>query len=178
MLTENRKPFLAFSAILMVLFLSASGAWAEESSDSQEIPAVEDTPGTEDPFEGKPPVADQFKQFSNEIALRVHQEIQQLLDKELKALRKARDDNRYTVEERIAKHEQLIKENPNNGEAHFALGEVYDEMRDGANAILHTRMAEQLFKEQKNVKGLAESRRSLRWFYEKYDYKEEDFLLN
>ena len=51
-------------------------------------------------------------------------------------------------------------------------------MRAGANAIVHTQIAELLFKEQKNTIGLAKSRRNLRRFFEKYDYKKEDFLLN
>lgn len=167
MITEHRKFRWAFLAVLVFSFLCASSVWADEEPDIEE-----------DPFEGKPPVSDQFKQFSNEIALRVHQEIQQLLDKELKTLRKAREENRYTHEERIAKQEGILKNEPTNAAAHFALGAVYDEMRDGANAIIHTQKAAEFYKKQQNVKGLAESRRHLRWFYDKYGYKEEDFLLN
>jgi hypothetical protein len=132
----------------------------------------------EDPFEGKPPLADQLKQFSDEIARRVHQELQELLDRELKVLQEERKRNRYTVEERIAKQEGIIKDNPENAAAHFALGEAYDDMRAGANAIVHTQIAEHLFKEQENKIGLAESRRNLRRFFDKYGYKREDFLLN
>ncbi len=159
-----------FSGLLAAVFLSvlcASSVWAE--ADDGEM---------EDPFEGKPPLADQIKEFSDEIAKRVHKELQELLDKELRVLKKERKKNRYTVEERIIKQEGIIKDDPKNAEAHFALGEVYDETRDGANAIVHTQIAEQLFKEQKNKKGLAESRRNLRWFFEKYGYKPEDFMLN
>jgi hypothetical protein len=132
----------------------------------------------EDPFEGKPPLADQLKQFSDEIARRVHQELQELLDRELKVLQEERKRNRYTVEERIAKQEGIIKDDPENAAAHFALGEAYDDMRAGANAIVHTQIAEHLFKEQENKIGLAESRRNLRRFFDKYGYKREDFLLN
>ena len=130
------------------------------------------------PFEGKPPLTDQLKQFSDEIAKRVHQELQELLDKELKVLQKERNKNRYTAEERIAKQEGIIKDDPKNTEDHFALGEAYAEIRAGANAIVHTQIAELLFKEQKNTIGLAKSRRNLRRLFEKYDYKREDFLLN
>jgi len=159
-----------FSGLLAAVFLSvlcASSVWAE--ADDGEM---------EDPFEGKPPLADQIKEFSDEIAKRIHKELQELLDKELKVLKKERKKNRYTVEERIMKQEGIIKDDPKNAKAHFALGEVYDEIRDGANAIVHTQIAEQLFKEQKNKMGLAESRRNLRWFFEKYGYKPEDFMLN
>ncbi len=167
MAKENYKRFSAILTALVFSFMCASSVWAEEEEKEME-----------DPFEGKPPVADQIKEFSNEIAKRVHKEIQELLDKELKVLKEERNKKRYTVEERIAKQEGIIKDNPQNAEAHFALGEVYDEVRDGANAIVHTQIAEQLFLEQKNKHGLAESRRNLRWYFEKYEYKPEDFLIN
>lgn len=167
MFTRNCKGFSAILAALIFSLLCASNVWAEEEDKEME-----------DPFEGKPPVVDQIREFSNEIARRVHKELQELLDKELKVLKKERNKRRYTVEERIAKQEGIIKDNPQKAEAHFALGEVYDEVRDGANAIVHTQIAEQLFREQKNKQGLAESRRSLRWFFEKYEYKPEDFLIN
>jgi hypothetical protein len=147
--------------------MCVSSVWADEENDEME-----------DPFEGKPPLADQIEEFSNELAKRFHKELQELLDKELRVLKEERAKNRYTVEERLAKQEALIKDNPQNADAHYTLGEVYDEIRDGANAIVHTQIAEQLFKEQKNKKGVAESRRNLRWYFEKYGYKREDFLLN
>ncbi len=167
MMTEKNKPWLALLAVLVFSLMCGSSVWAEEEGAEME-----------DPFEGKPPLADQLEQFSNEIARRVHQELQELLDKELKILQEERKKNRYTVEERIAKQEEIIKDDPKNAEAHFALGEAYDEVRAGANAIVHTQIAELLFKEQENKIGLAESRRNLRRFFEKYGYKREDFLLN
>jgi hypothetical protein len=167
MVTKNNKPWSALSAALVFSLVCASNVGAEEAGEEME-----------DPFEGKPPLADQLEQFSNEIARRVHQELQELLDKELKVLQEERRKNRYTVEERIAKQEKIIKDDPKNAEAHFALGETYDDMRAGANAIVHTQIAELLFKEQENTIGLAESRRNLRKFFEKYGYKKEDFLLN
>lgn len=167
MTIEKNKPRSAFLAVLMFSLICVSSSWA-----------IEDGGEMEDPFEGKPPLADQLKQFSDEIARRVHQELQELLDKELRVLQEERKKNRYTAEERIAKQEAIIKDDPKNAEAHLALGEAYDEMRAGANAIVHTQIAELLFKEQKNKVGLAESRRNLRRFFEKYEYKKEDFLLN
>ena len=167
MMTEKNKPWSALLAALVFSLICGSSSWANEGGEEME-----------DPFEGKPPLADQLKQFSDEIAKRVHQELQELLDKELKVLQEERKKSRYTSEERIAKQEGIIKDDPKNAEAHFALGEAYDEMRAGANAIVHTQIAELLFKEQKNTIGLAKSRRNLRRFFEKYDYKKEDFLLN
>ncbi len=159
-----------FSGMLAALVLSglcASNVWAV--ADDEEM---------EDPFEGKPPLVDQIREFSNEIARRFHKELQELLYKELKVLREERKKSRYTAEERIVKQEGIIKDDPKNAEAHFALGKVYDEIRAGANAIVHTQIAEQLFKEQENREGLARARRNLRWYFEKYGYKPEDFLLN
>jgi len=167
MVTEKNKPWSALLVVLVFSLMCVSSVWAEEDGENME-----------DPFEGKPPLADQLKQFSDEIARRVHQELQELLDRELKVLQEERKRNRYTVEERIAKQEGIIKDDPENAAAHFALGEAYDDMRAGANAIVHTQIAEYLFKEQENKIGLAESRRNLRRFFDKYGYKREDFLLN
>jgi hypothetical protein len=167
MVIQKNKPWSALLAVLVFSLVCVTSVWAEE--DGEEM---------EDPFEGKPPIADQLEQFSNEIAKRVHQELQELLDKELKVLQEERKKNRYTVEERIAKQEEIIKNDPKNAAAYFALGEAYDEIRAGANAIVHTQIAEQLYKEQENKIGLAESRRNLRRFFEKYGYQKEDFLLN
>ncbi|MEE9498413.1 MAG: hypothetical protein V3V24_03680 [Nitrospinaceae bacterium] len=167
MVTEKNKPWSALLVVLVFSLMCVSSVWAEEDGENME-----------DPFEGKPPLADQLKQFSDEIARRVHQELQELLDRELKVLQEERKRNRYTVEERIAKQEGIIKDDPENAAAHFALGEAYDDMRAGANAIVHTQIAEHLFKEQENKIGLAESRRNLRRFFDKYGYKREDFLLN
>lgn len=167
MATENSKPWSVWFGALVFSLMCVSSVWA--GGESKEM---------EDPFEGKPPLADQLQQFSDEIAKRIHQELQELLDKELKVLQEERKRNRYTAEERIAKQEGIIKGDPQNAEAYLALGEAYDETRAGANAIVHTQIAERLFKEQRNKIGLAESRRNLRRFFEKYGFKKEDFLLN
>ena len=167
MVTETNKLQAGMWAVLVFSLMCISNVWAEENREE-----------AEDPFEGKPPIADQLKQFSDELAKRVHQELQELLDKELKVLQEERKKRRYTAEERVAKQEGIIKDDPQNAKAHLALGEAYDELRAGTNAIVHTQIAEHLFKEQKNKIGLAESRRNLRIFFEKYGFKKEDFLLN
>jgi hypothetical protein len=167
MVIDKGKPWSVLFAILVFSLMCVSSVWAEEDDGEME-----------DPFEGKPPLADQLQQFSDELAKRVHQELQEMLDKELKVLQEERKRSRYTVEERIAKQEGIIKDDPQNANAHLALGEAYDQLRAGANAIVHTQIAERLFREQKNKIGLAESRRNLRRLFEKYGFKEEDFLLN
>ena len=167
MVTEKNRSWSGLCLVLVFSLMCASSVWAEE--DSAEM---------EDPFEGKPPIADQLKQFSDELARRVHQELQELLDNELKVLKEERNKKRYTVEERVAKQEGIIRDDPQNARAHLALGQAYDELRAGANAIVHTQIAEHLFKEQKDKIGLAQSRRNLRIYFEKYGFKKEDFLLN
>ena len=167
MRTKKNKPGRVLLAVLIFSLMCVSNVWAGENREEME-----------DPFEGKPPIADQLKQFSDELAKRVHQELQELLDRELKVLQEERKKSHYTAEERVAKHEGIIKDDPQNAKAHLALGEAYDELRAGANAIVHTQIAEHLFKEQENVIGLAQSRRNLRRFFKKYDFKKEDFLLN
>ncbi|NIQ01811.1 MAG: hypothetical protein GWM98_16580 [Nitrospinaceae bacterium] len=168
MATQKYRPLKAGLAAAAFTLMCVSGVWANEQ-DSDEL---------EDPFEGQPPVADQMLKFSNEIGKLIHREFQEFMDKELKRLKEERKKQSYSTEEKLAKYEGIVKENPQNAEAHFALGETYDEMREGASAIIHTQIAEQLFLEQKNLKGVAESRRNLRWFYEKYRFKPEDFVIN
>ncbi len=75
------------------------------------------------------------------------------------------------------KYLQALKRNPADADAHFAMGEIYDRLGEGAQAIIHTQKAEELFASQNNVKGLAESRRNLRKFYKKYGFHPEDFKL-
>ena len=178
MILVKNKWILGILLGLMVFHLPVSAVFAENEEMAPKTLEMESGEEMEDPFEGKPPLADQLREFSNEIARRMHHELQEMLDQELRVLREESRKNSYTAEERIAKQEGLIRDNPQNAEAHFALGEAYDDIRDGANAIIHTQIAEHLFKEQKNVKGVAESRRNLRLFLDKYRFKEEDFLLN
>jgi len=70
-----------------------------------------------------------------------------------------------------------IKHGSRDPETFISLARLYDRMQDGANAIINARKAEKIFVDQKNVKGTAEARRSLRHYFEKYNYKPEDFEL-
>ena len=73
MAIKSKNPWSVFLAVFVFSLMCVSSVWAGEESEEME-----------DPFEGKPPLADQLQQFSDEIAKRVHQELQELLDKELK----------------------------------------------------------------------------------------------
>lgn len=103
--------------------------------------------------------------------------VNQFLERELKRLRKDREEPREGLGGQIEKFKQEIKRGSNDPETYFSLAELYDRMEDGANAIINAKKAEKIFVEQKNVRGTAEARRSLRHYFEKYDYKPEDFEL-
>ena len=72
MMNEKNKPWSVLLAVLIFSLMCVSYVWAEVNREE-----------AEDPFEGKPPIADQLEQFSDELAKRVHQELQELLVKEL-----------------------------------------------------------------------------------------------
>lgn len=99
------------------------------------------------------------------------------LEKELQRLRKDEAVPRESLSVQIQKYEDDVKRGPNDPNAFFTLSGLYDKMGDGANAIINAKKAEKIFVEQKNVKGAAEARRGLRHYFEKYDYKPEDFEL-
>ena len=77
----------------------------------------------------------------------------------------------------LAEKLKVIRDEPENARAHFEIGVLYDQLNDGASAIIHSRIAERLFIQQKDVKGTAETRRNLRHYFKKYDFQPEDFVL-
>ena len=103
--------------------------------------------------------------------------VNHFLERELERLRKDREKPRESLSDQIEKFKQEIKRGSNDPKTYFSLAGLYDRMEDGANAIINAKKAEKIFVEQKNVRGAAEARRSLRHYFEKYDYKPEDFEL-
>ena len=103
--------------------------------------------------------------------------VNHFLERELERLRKDREEPRENLGVQIERYEDEIKRGSNDPKTFFSLAELYDRVEDGANAIINAKKAEKLFVEQKNVRGAAEARRSLRHYFEKYDYKPEDFEL-
>jgi hypothetical protein len=71
-----------------------------------------------------------------------------------------------------------VEMNLKDPDAHFSQGEIYDSYEKGTDAILHERLADKYYSTDKNIKGIAELRRILRNYYEKYDFKPEDFQLD
>jgi len=140
------------------------------------IPAV--------PFAGDAPPApderrieEQLKELGDELHNKLLASIRQLLDKEITRLRTGRNAVEEATRKQIASLEGILKTDPDNADAHFEAGELYDQVGDGASAIIHTHRAEQLFAAAKNAKGVAEARRELRRYYRKYDFRTEDFDL-
>jgi hypothetical protein len=103
--------------------------------------------------------------------------VNHFLEKELTRLRKNKAEPKEGLTGQIEKYQDEIKHGSRDPETFFALARLYDRMQDGAGAIINAKKAEKIFVDQKNVKGTAEARRSLRHYFEKYNYKPEDFEL-
>ncbi len=103
--------------------------------------------------------------------------VNHFLEKELTRLRKNKEEPRENLKGQIEKYNDEVKHGSNDPETFLSLARLYDQMKDGANAIIYAKKAEKIFMSQKNVKGTAEARRSLRHYFEKYSYKPEDFEI-
>ncbi|VAX28749.1 hypothetical protein MNBD_NITROSPINAE05-690 [hydrothermal vent metagenome] len=103
--------------------------------------------------------------------------VNHFLEKELTRLRKDKAEPKEGVKNQIEKYQAELKQGSRDPETFIALARLYDRMQDGAGAIINAKKAEEIFVNQKNVKGTAEARRSLRQYFEKYNYKPEDFDL-
>ena len=103
--------------------------------------------------------------------------VNNFLENELRRMRKKKEEPGESLDGQIEKYEQEVKLGAKDPDTFFSLASLYDRTGDGANAIINAKKAEKIFVEQKNVKGTAEARRSLRFYFEKYDYKPEDFEL-
>lgn len=122
-------------------------------------------------------IEQKIQQLSEEWQRHFVDAVNHFLEKELERLRKNKDDPRENLDGHIKKYEEEVKSGSDNPDTFFSLARLYDRMNDGANAIINAKKAEKLFVAEKNVKGAAEVRRSLRHYLEKYDYKLEDFDL-
>jgi predicted RND superfamily exporter protein len=116
--------------------------------------------------------------FGKEFEKKMIETIKQMLDSQIQRMDKNAQKNEEENKAHIEKLNRDIKQNPNSAESHFSLGETYDSLGDGANAILSTLKAEELFLNSKDRAGVAKCRRALRDYYAKYDYKPEDFKIS
>ncbi|MFQ5451614.1 MAG: hypothetical protein ACE5E9_13385 [Nitrospinaceae bacterium] len=66
---------------------------------------------------------------------------------------------------------------PENEAAHWNLALLFDIRHEAEEAIIHMKKAEQLFIKKEDVKGVANARKKLRQYYQKYGYQPADFKL-
>jgi len=121
-------------------------------------------------------IEEEVKKIGKELARTLIQELKGL-ENELKRLNQHRQQDRRPLEDRLNELKGRLQGDPENAEAHFKMGEIFDSLGDGASAIIHTQQAESLFAQQKQVKGVAEARRNLRRYFNKYGFQRDDFIL-
>jgi cytochrome c-type biogenesis protein CcmH/NrfG len=156
--------FLLKCLIVSVLtFLVATVTWAEHDQSE-----------TDSSHENQ---EESIVEMGEELAHAFFERLNRLLERELKRLRKEIPPSDEELRDQIKQYEAEIAKNPDIPESRFILGQIYDEMGDGASAIIQTKMAEDLYAREKNIKGIAECRRSLRKFYADYGYEPGDFIL-
>jgi len=117
-------------------------------------------------------------EFGREFEKKLLETIQQMLDDQIQKMEKNKQKTDRENKALIEKFNQDLKQNPDNAQTYFSLGEAYDSIGDGANAIINTLKAEEIFLQQKDRSGVAKCRRALRNYYAKYDFKPEDFKIS
>ena len=151
---------LTFAAILCG---SAATLWADH------------LPSDPDSYHTYP--EESFEEMGKELARVLADHLYEFLQRELNRLKKGTVESKEALREQIKQYEASIKLDPNDAESRFILGQIYDEVGDGARAIIQTEMAEELFVKEKNITGIAECRRNLRKYYKEYGFKPDDFIL-
>jgi len=122
-------------------------------------------------------IEQKIQELSEEWQRHFVEAVNHFLERELQRLKKNKEEPRQNLGDKIEKYEDEIKHGSKDPETFISLARLYDRMQDGANAIINAKKAEKIFARQKNVKGTAKARRSLRHYFEKYDYQPEDFEL-
>ncbi|UCD11478.1 MAG: hypothetical protein JSU88_12680 [Nitrospinaceae bacterium] len=155
------KPLISLVMVSLVLLLCAAPAMAQNGSMESEKAHIEQ----------------QLKELGEELHKKLVESIRKLLDQEITRLRTGRNAVDQATRKQIENLESILKTNPDNAHAHFEIAELYDQLGDGASAIIHTHRAEQLYLAERDAKGVAEARRELRRYYRKYAFQPEDFTL-
>jgi hypothetical protein len=123
------------------------------------------------------PMDKKIEDTANEVTKAVIERVKTILDEKLDEIREGTRQSRIPLKNRIREKQNLIQKQPRDAAAYFELGKLFDLDQDGANTIINIQKAEELFAEQNNVKGVAESRRLLRESFQKYGFKPEDFQV-
>ncbi len=89
--------------------------------------------------------------------------------------------NQKKYNESIQAYRQFLKVSPGHkktGAAYLEMAKIADLMEDGRNSIIFTREAKQIFLENGDRKNVIKAKDMLLGFYEKYEYKSEDFAFS
>jgi tetratricopeptide (TPR) repeat protein len=84
-------------------------------------------------------------------------------------------------EESIEAYQKFLKVSPGHiktADAYLEMGRTADLMKNGRNSIIFTREAKQIFLESGDQKNVTKAKDMLLEFYEKYEYKSEDFAYS
>jgi tetratricopeptide (TPR) repeat protein len=89
--------------------------------------------------------------------------------------------NLKKYDESMEAYQKFLKVSPGHiktADAYLEMGKTADLMKDGKNSIIFTREAKQTFLESGDHKNVAKAKDMLLKFYEKYEYKSEDFAFS
>jgi hypothetical protein len=161
--TTMKKIFFILSAVLLI---AMTAPWATAIA-AERVNILEEQN-----------IEQKIHELSEEWQRHFVDAVNHFLEKELTRLRKDKAEPKEGVKGKIEKYQAELKQGSRDPETFISLARLYDRMQDGAGAIINAKKAEKIFVNQKNVKGTAEARRSLRNYFEKYNYKPEDFDLD
>jgi tetratricopeptide (TPR) repeat protein len=79
------------------------------------------------------------------------------------------------LDKAIYQYKKASELDPNNPSFLYTLGTLYDFNNEGSNAIISVMEAKKLFLVKQDLKGIADCKRNLREYFERYKFKPEDF---
>ena len=132
-----RKIVVVFFLICLIIPGGISPAFANDRSTQNETESREGD------------IEDQILETAEELSVVMLENLKEFLENELNKLKNKKERSGKAVQDKLASLEEIIKKQPDNAEAHFVLGEIFDQVNDGANAIIQTRKAGKLYTEQK-----------------------------
>jgi tetratricopeptide (TPR) repeat protein len=81
----------------------------------------------------------------------------------------------YRVRDQIQILEEAVKIHPYYGKCQFALAKVYDNAKDGINAVIHTTLAQQAFEKSKEAQNEGLALKTLMSLFKKYKLNSQDY---
>jgi tetratricopeptide (TPR) repeat protein len=79
------------------------------------------------------------------------------------------------IRDQIIILEEAVKANPHYGKCQFSLAKVYDEGKDGINAVIHMTLAREAFEKNKEKQPEALALKTLMSYFKKYDLNPRDY---